>query len=191
MFSIYIPKNEPVSIYGVFRLLYIVSRLFGFFPFTVKTESNGERKVYFTFINFIVFAVHVSIYSCFAYINIFYNLIENSLKSALLVLGIRIGVVFGLINSIAFLFGDLCNRHRILNIFKLCQEFDVQVYSGRIKCSILYWIINNISDAVVRFEVKLQAEQAMHLHIFRNVDNNSRLLCYYFVLDLPKSLWLE
>lgn len=127
MFTINTPKNKPLCIYGVIRPLYIVARLFGFFPFSMKTESNGQSRIHFTFIDFVVFVVQVLIYSYFAYVNIFYNLMENTEASTLLVLGMRIGLIFGLANAVAFLFGDLCNRHRIFDIFNLCQNFDYQV----------------------------------------------------------------
>lgn len=127
MFSIKAPGNKPLCIYGVIRPLYIIARLYGFFPFSMKIASNGKSRIHFTFIDFIVFVTQILVYSCFTYVHIFNNLMENSATSPLLALGMRIGLIFGLLNSVAFLLADLCNRYRIFDILNLYYDFDSQV----------------------------------------------------------------
>ncbi|XP_037040848.1 putative gustatory receptor 28b [Bradysia coprophila] len=124
MFTINSQKDKPLCIYGVFRPLYIIARVFGFFPFSLNLETNDIR---FTTIDLFVFVVQVAIYSCTTYLNIIYNLVEFLVMSALLAQGLRIGVIFGLLNSIAFLFADLCHRHQAFDIFILYQDFDLQM----------------------------------------------------------------
>lgn len=127
MFSINAPKDRPLCIYGVVRPLYIAARLFGFFPFSVKIDSSGKIRTYFTLIDLFIFVVQVMIYSCLTYIHLDRNFIENSATSALLALGMRIGLICGLMNSVAFLFADLYNRYEISALFNMCQDFDSMV----------------------------------------------------------------
>lgn len=126
MFPINAPTTKPECIYGVIRPLYIVARIFGFFPFSVKIESN-RKSIHFTFIDLTILIVQIAVYSFLTYVHIFYNLVANTATSALLALGMRIGLIFGLINPIAFLLADLCNRYQIFDIFNLCEDFDSQV----------------------------------------------------------------
>lgn len=127
MLAIHAPKKKPLSIYDVIRPLYIVARLFGFFPFSVKIESNGKSKTCFTFIDFTIFVIQVAVYSCFTYINIVYSPVENSATSPLLALIMKFGLTLGLSKGVAFLCADLFNRYRIAEIFNMCQDVDLQV----------------------------------------------------------------
>ncbi|KAJ6635801.1 hypothetical protein Bhyg_14387, partial [Pseudolycoriella hygida] len=58
---------------------------------------------------------------------IFHDLMENEVISPLLTLGMRMGLVFGLMSSIGFLLADLCNRHLTFDIFNSYLEFDLQM----------------------------------------------------------------
>lgn len=128
MFSIKSPQNKVNCIYGVIQPLYIGARLIGFFPFSVKTQLNGKNsKVYFALIDFIVFVIHITMYACFAYLNIQHNYMEIPAASPLLILGTRTLLILGLTNGILCISADLCNRYKIFKIFILCQNFDVQV----------------------------------------------------------------
>lgn len=128
MFSIKSPGNQVNSIYGVIRPLYILTRFIGFFPFSVKIHLNGKNsEVYFTLIDLIVFAMHLTVFGFFAYINIQHNFIENPAASPLLIFGTRMLLIMGLINGILCISADLYNRHKIFNILVQCHNFDVQV----------------------------------------------------------------
>lgn len=121
------PENKLHCIYGVIRPLYILARIFGFFPFSVKMKSNGKNSISFQFIDFIVIVTQITIHSCFTFINLYYNFMELRSASQLLILGMKIGLVFGQGNAIAFMLADLWNRNHIFDIFNLCQDFDSQV----------------------------------------------------------------
>lgn len=128
MFSMKPPNNERNSIYNVVRPMYVGARIFGFFPFSVKIQLHEKKRaVYFTIIDFIVFFIHLTIYAWLAYININNTFMKNSAAPPLLMLGIRTLLIFGLTSAILCISADLCNRHRIFNIFEQCQCFDIQV----------------------------------------------------------------
>ncbi len=128
MFSLKSPENQVNCIYGVIRPLYLLGRLFGFFPFSVQIQSNGKNsRIHFTLIDFIVFAMHVSIYAAFTYLNFACDFLENKLASPLLILGSRGLLIFGIGSGIVCISADLCNRFKILKIFHQCQHFDDQV----------------------------------------------------------------
>ncbi len=130
MFTIDAPKNKPLSIYSVIRPLYIVARFCGFFPFSLKTDKSGICRICFTIFDSVIFFIQVSIYSCFTYVNMAYDLMgnaDNSTLSPILALGTRLGLIFGLMNSVGFLFAELFNRHQIFDVFRLFLDFDSQV----------------------------------------------------------------
>lgn len=128
MFSIKSPGNQVNCIYGVIRPLYLIGRLFGFFPFSVNIQLNGKNsRVYFKLIDFIVFVLHLSVYTFFVFLNMKYNFLQNQSASPLLTLGTRTLLIFGIANGIVCISADLCNRFKILKIFDQCQQFDVQV----------------------------------------------------------------
>lgn len=124
MFSIDTPKDRPLCVYGVIRPLYVIARWFGFFPFSLNVETN---QIHFTTIDFVIFVVQIAIYSCTTYLNLIHNLVQFLVMSPILSQGLRIGIIFGLLNSIAFLFADLSHRHQVFEIFKMYQDFDSQV----------------------------------------------------------------
>lgn len=127
MFTIDAPKNKPLPIYGVIRPLYIVARFCGFLPFTLKTDKSGACRICFTIIDSLIFFIQISIYSCLAYVNIVHDLMGKSSTPPIIALGTRIGLIFGLMNSVGFLVAELFNRHQIFDVFKLYQDFDSQV----------------------------------------------------------------
>lgn len=202
MFTINSPKNELLCIYGVIRPLYVVAHCYGFFPFSLSTDTNGVRRINFTTVDLITLLIQVTIYSCFAYVNMAYNLLDNeSAMSPILALGIRIGIIFGLMNSVAFVFADLFNRYQILDIFKLYQKFDLKVnwfvYPATIfgkqwkllieknsdSDSSINWH-ENISDAITRINPELPAEQAIHLWIHGGMGSNFLFIFLNYILDL-------
>lgn len=108
--------------------IYLFARLFGFWPFSFDLQKNGKVcRSYVTAIDYIWFAISLSVYSFFIYFNdvehytvLPYSFVEV-VASQLTLIG---GVLIAMLSVVL----DLWNRDRIRKIFVKLNEFDDEVH---------------------------------------------------------------
>lgn len=113
-----------------FRVVYIVSRVFGLMPFTVAYNVNGEiEKPTVTKLDAVWFLISICVYSVGIYSlsQLIFPRGENIYASPLVVLSDNISVMLGLILGLTCAIFDLYNRVKLINIVKHFIAFDKKV----------------------------------------------------------------
>lgn len=129
MILINIPKKYVKNtIFDLVRPLYIYSRLFGMFPFSIDIDTKlVNSKVYICKFDICLYILQLAICIFLIMFNIKFNLHAYQSHSYLQVMGPRIILIFGLCANIVWVLLDIINRHRIWKIVKMFYEFDLQV----------------------------------------------------------------
>lgn len=120
-------KNEFVQ---SFRVIYIVSRVFGLMPFTIAYNMNGEiEKPTVTKIDAIWFLISICVYS-FGIYTLSQLIFPRGLDiyiSPLVVLSDNMSVMLGLILGLTCTIFDMFNRSKLIDIVKRFIAFDKKV----------------------------------------------------------------
>lgn len=111
----------------VIKPIYYCSRLFGFMPFTIVYDGNGkilEPKI--RFIDILWFLVVIGLY-ILSIISNFQTMDFLKQSSFILIGGDYVILKLGLAFSISVIVIDLCNRKKLIEIFKNFESFDENV----------------------------------------------------------------
>lgn len=125
-------KQNFNSLHSYYRPIYVVSRIFGQLPFSFQFESNGNiHRPVIKMLDALWFLLSMSALICFMYFSFEY--FNYGQKSADL-FGIRTSFVgtnliagTGLILGLLTIVLDMCNRFKLVDIFKKIYSFDQRV----------------------------------------------------------------
>lgn len=117
------------TMYDGFRPIYCYSRIFGFLPFSIVRNSNGEMEsCKVKTIDFLWFAISFCICLLLAMYNyyLFTTYINPYLQIAMYVLkiGNTVLVMLNFISSAILSAIEMYNRHKFLDILKEFEHFD-------------------------------------------------------------------
>lgn len=125
-----IKSKKPTFVHS-FKPIYILCRIFGFMPFTIVFDSNGAiQTAQIRVIDFIWFIISIGIYLATAFYFVMYvrqHPIPN--KRVTLVYGTRLIVLFRKLFNCLCVTVDMCNRFKLVKIFKRINSFDDKVES--------------------------------------------------------------
>lgn len=113
-----------------FRIVYIVSRVFGLMPFTVAYNMNGEiEKPTFTKPDVLWFLISICVYSfgIFTQLQFMFPSDLEHYTSPLVVLSDSVIIMLGLILAFLAIFSDMCHRSKLVDIAKRFITFDKKV----------------------------------------------------------------
>lgn len=107
---------------------YIMSRIFGLLPFTIKKDTKGHMEsVCVSIFDAVWFVGAISVNLTLAYLIICSLHGSSQFSSAILPIGGRIILVVGLLNAPLSITLDLLNRRRLLKIANEFFAFDKEV----------------------------------------------------------------
>lgn len=128
------PKNAAEDMHinkhsfaNSFRPIYYFSRLFGLLPWSINYDSKrqvqGPRLRVFDVLWFLMF---ICGYLLMAY-NSYHRMTVNQNSVTVLIFGGHMHVILKFIFGISAMGMDLCNRHKIVYILKMFNDFDKNV----------------------------------------------------------------
>lgn len=121
MFPLYARHEHSNNLLGMFRPIYIYSRIYGLFPFSVNLELN---KPIVTKVDFLIFVLHLMLYTGYASLNIYSNTNKHAKIPTVIEIGNRINLVCGISSGIVVIVFDLLNRKNVWKIFQKFESFD-------------------------------------------------------------------
>lgn len=122
------PLKKPLTFYDCSRPVYLMSRLFGLFPFTVHYDSNGcmQRAAVGAFDGvWFIGAITLNLFLAYLMLIQVKSSIEEK-SSAKFIAG-RIIFTVNFVMVVAFIVLDMINRHRLVNTIKEIIKFDTSV----------------------------------------------------------------
>lgn len=122
------PK-ERLSFYHCFWPLYITSRLFGVLPFSMHYNPKHDHidKVTVGFFDAIWFVGAISLNAVLVYWILSTLNTSNEVQSAILLIGGRILLIVGLLNTPLAIIMDMINRNRLRKILNEFLKYDKEV----------------------------------------------------------------
>lgn len=128
MFSLYVRNDNSNNILGVFRPIYIIARIVGLFPFSIKLQQSFALiKPFISKVDFILFTLHMAVYASFALFNILTDTSKYIQASSVLEIGNRAILIGGILCGIAAVVFDLLNRKKVWKVFQKFERFDQEV----------------------------------------------------------------
>lgn len=117
--------------------IYIISRTFGLFPFTIIHDLNGDiQGIRVTFFDLLWFLISISIYILLAIYNFCYlKFPQNTNVSEVLYIGDYLLLILGLIFGAALIASDMYNRFNLADIAMQFTKFDKKVI---VFCNFVY-----------------------------------------------------
>lgn len=112
-----------------FKPIYILSRIFGFMPFTIAYDSNGAiQTARITVIDFVWFTISVGVY-ILSTINFIAFIRHAQIPKAYVTLAYatRSIIIFRKIFYIVCIITDMFNRFKLVEILKKISNFDEKV----------------------------------------------------------------
>lgn len=120
-----------------FRLIHIVSRIFGLMPFSIVCQANGDiDRPTVTKIDILWFLISMFVYSfgIFTLSQLIFPRGSNIYASHLVVLSDNITIALGLVLGFFAIVFDMNNRSKLVGIVKKISLFDKKVFEIT-KCS--------------------------------------------------------
>lgn len=121
-------RNDFVS---SFRLIHIVSRIFGLMPFSIVCQANGDiDRPTVTKFDILWFLISMCVYSfgIFTLSQLIFPRGSNIYASYLVVLSDNITITLGLVLGFFAIVFDMNNRSKLVGIVKKISIFDKKVF---------------------------------------------------------------
>lgn len=128
MFSLYIRNDNSNNMLGVFRPMYIITRIFGLFPFSVNLANPFVlNQPSLSKVDILIIILHISVYAFYTFLNIYTNTQKYVQLPSVLENGNRVALTGGIFLGIVAVFNDLLNRKNVWNIFQKLEFIDREV----------------------------------------------------------------
>lgn len=123
------PVKKRLSFYHCFQPVYITSRIFGVLPFTIYYNSQKDHieKVGVGFVDGIWFVGAILLNAVLVYLVISTLDKSTEVQSAVLLVGGRMLLIVGLLNSALVIIMDMINRNRLRKILNEFLAYDKEV----------------------------------------------------------------
>lgn len=105
----------------VFRPMYILTRCYGLFPYSINWKLN---EPFVSKIDFFIFALHILLYAGYTVLNLYCDTNKSAKLPEVLRVGNRINLICGISSGVAAITMDLLNREKIRKIFQKFENFD-------------------------------------------------------------------
>lgn len=112
-----------------FKPIYILSRIFGFMPFTIAYNSDGGiQRARITVIDFIWFTISIGVY-IFSTLNFIAFIMRTQVPHSYITLAYatRSIIIMRKLFYIVCIAADMCNRFKLVEILKKIGHFDEKV----------------------------------------------------------------
>lgn len=120
-------KHPKDSVFSVILWVYVISRLFGFWPFSIVfDEKRKTSNARVTITDWIWFFVAIVLYASFIYFNDL-DKYKDLPHSFIEICASQLTLIGGNMIAILSIIMDMLNRGRICRVIEMFNEFDAEV----------------------------------------------------------------
>lgn len=164
-----ITKSKTLTFAHSFKPVHILSRIFGFMPFTIVFDSEGGiQSAQFRVVDFVWLIISIGIYLLSAYhFTTYTGRKAIFITTATLTQGARAIVIFRKLFNCLCIGVDACNRFKLVGILKKIHTFDEKVsqlctfFSG-LECFYRFNFFLNVRWKRLEFILIIEKSNAVH-----------------------------
>lgn len=169
--------------------VYFCSRYFGFLPFSLVFDSNGEiRRARVGIFDIVWFIMSIGLYLCLAILYI--QMIEtpqDPTASFILFFGDTVFNVVAMLLLILMAIMDMCNRNKLVDIVKTFSAFDKEVSSMKFHTKFHNYSIHLFQMKIRRFGIEVDYKAQLRRIILWCITNAIAVLLLLFSVYVNQS----